>query len=75
MIFYPSEAFILGLFLVAVIFIFNYGKYIIAVIGINSAYAADKFKRSANVQKYLAIIFLTLAIACGFSSSLVPILE
>ncbi|AIW03956.1 hypothetical protein NVD72_004415 [Salmonella enterica] len=75
MIFFPSEAFILGLFIVAAIFIFNYGKYIISIIGINSAYAADMFKRQANKQKYLAIIFLTLAISCGFSSSLMPILE
>lgn len=73
MIFFPTESLILGLFIVAAVFIINHGKYIISLIGINSAYAADKFKRQANKQKYLAIIFLTLAIVCGFSSSLMPL--
>lgn len=72
MIFYPSESLIIGLFLIAAIFIFNYTRSILAIIGINNVYAANNFRKNANIQKYLAMIFLTLAIVCGVCSSLMP---
>lgn len=73
MIFYPSEAFILGLFIVAAAFILNYTRSILAIIGINNVYAANNFRKNANIQKYTSIIFLTIGIVFGFCSSLMPI--
>ncbi|AXC40342.1 membrane protein [Salmonella phage S133] len=73
MIFYPSEAFILGLFIVAAAFILNYTRSILAIIGINNVYAANNFRKNANIQKYMSIIFLTIGIVFGFCSSLTPI--
>ncbi|ARM69668.1 hypothetical protein [Phage vB_SabS_Sds2] len=73
MIFYPSEAFILGLFIIAAAFILNYTRSILAIIGINNVYAANNFRKNANIQKYLSIIFLTIGIVFGFCSSLMPL--
>uniref|UniRef100_A0AAU8GMD6 A1 protein n=2 Tax=Viruses TaxID=10239 RepID=A0AAU8GMD6_9CAUD len=73
MIFYPSEAFILGLFIIAAAFILNYTRSILAIIGINNVYAANNFRKNANIQKYMSIILLTIGIVFGFCSSLMPI--
>ncbi|EJB4242442.1 hypothetical protein MT068_001533 [Salmonella enterica] len=73
MIFYPSEAFILGVFIIAAAFILNYTRSILAVIGINNVYAANNFRKNANIQKYMAMIFVTIGIVFGFCSSLMPI--
>ena len=72
MIFYPSEAFILGLFIIAAAFILNYTRSILAIIGINNVYAANNFRKNANIQKYMSIIFLTIGIVFGSCSSLMP---
>lgn len=72
MIFYPSEAFILGLFIIAAAFILNYTRSILAMIGINNVYSANNFRKNANIQKYMSIIFLTIGIVFGFCSSLMP---
>ena len=64
MIFFPTESLILGLFIVAASLLFAYFQN-----DLDSYY----FKRKAKLAKLLGLLCLIAAIACGVSSSLMPI--
>ena len=64
MIFYPTESLILGLFIMAASLLFAYFQN-----DLDSYY----FKRKANLSKRLGLLCLIAAVACGVSSSLMPL--
>ncbi|QGH45199.1 hypothetical protein [Bacteriophage Eos] len=72
MIFYPSESFILGLFIITAIFFI-----ISAALNIAKIFADNKywFQLSQLIMSniWFARIFLLLALAAGIASSLLPV--
>ncbi|AXC43197.1 putative A1 precursor [Salmonella phage S124] len=77
MIFYPSESFILGLFIIAAMFYFVRYSYIAKLCELMNSVISQANKEHLNranvASLWSARFFLLVAIALGLSSSLMPI--
>lgn len=75
MIFFPSESFIIMVFLLAFIFLYmaNRWKEFSLFDVIDNPYIREKAKRAYNTYRYLAILFIIAAIALGISASLIDL--
>lgn len=73
MIFFPTESLILGFLFLAVIFYYFHFQALAWVWAETSLLLRDKINKKAYTLRWIARLFLVLFIACGVTSSFVPI--